>query len=124
MQLSLRVPPKTGERLKSLAAKTGKTKTALILEALDEKYEPKKDRSQLIRELAGWMSKADCKQLRESLADFDTIDDEDWRLIWSSTPTFTVISPRAFPKRSTFWPSSGSSCSYRLLSSVNFRMVS
>ena len=78
MQVSLRVPPKTSKRLKSLAAKTGKTKTALILEALDEKYEPKEDRSQLIRDLSGWMSKADCKELRETVAEFNTIHDEDW----------------------------------------------
>ena len=79
MQISLRVPPKTGERLKSLAHKTGKTKTALILEALTEKYDPKKDRSQMIRDLAGWMSKEKCEELRNSVALFNKIDDGDWQ---------------------------------------------
>ena len=79
MQVSLRVPPKTGERLKILAHQTGKTKTALILEALSEKYEPKKDRSQRVRELAGWMSKAECSELRNAVDHFNTIDDEDWQ---------------------------------------------
>ena len=79
MQVSLRVPPKTGERLISLARKTGKTKTALILEALSEKYEPKKDRSQLVCDLAGWMSKAECAELRNSVEHFNEIDDEDWQ---------------------------------------------
>jgi len=79
MQISLRVPPKTGERLKSLAHKAGKTKTALILEALKEKYEPKKNRSQIVRDLAGWMSKAECEELRNAVELFNKIDDEDWQ---------------------------------------------
>jgi predicted transcriptional regulator len=79
MQISLRVPPKTGKRLKSLEAQTGKTKTSLILEALQEKYEPQTSRSQLIRELAGWMSKSECDELRETVDEFNTINDEDWR---------------------------------------------
>ena len=78
MQISLRVPPKTGDRLKALEAETGKTKTALILEALQEKYEPRTDRSKLVRDLAGWMSKSECEELRKTVAEFDTIDDEDW----------------------------------------------
>jgi len=79
MQVSLRVPPKTGERLKALAQKTGKTKTALILEALTEKYDPRKDHSQMVRDLAGWMSKDECEELRNSVEHFNTIDDEDWQ---------------------------------------------
>ena len=78
MQISLRVPPKTGERLKALEAKTGKTKTALILEALQDKYEPRTVRSQLVRDLAGWMSSSECEELRKALAEFNTVDDEDW----------------------------------------------
>ena len=79
MQLSLRVPQKTSDRLNALAEKTGKTKTALILEALDEKYALKKNRSQLVRELAGWMPPAECEVLRIAVADFDTVDDRDWQ---------------------------------------------
>lgn len=78
MQVSLRIPPKTGDRLKALEAKTGKTKTALILEALQEKYEPQKDRSQLIRDLAGWMSKEESETLRKTVDEFNTIQDDDW----------------------------------------------
>jgi predicted transcriptional regulator len=79
MQISLRVPPKTGERLKSLAHKTGKTKTALILEALTEKYIPKKQRSQIVRDLAGWMPKTECEELRDSIELLNKNDDEDWQ---------------------------------------------
>jgi len=79
MQVSFRVPPKTGERLNSLAQKTGKTKSALITEALDEKYRPDKDRSQLIRKLSGWMPETECKELREAVIEFNMVDDEDWK---------------------------------------------
>jgi hypothetical protein len=78
MHISLRVPAKTGDRLKALEAATGKTKTALVLEALQEKYEPQTNRSQLIRDLAGWMSKSECDELRKSAAELDTVDEEDW----------------------------------------------
>jgi predicted transcriptional regulator len=78
MPISLRVPPETSARLKSLAKKTGKTQTALIVEALNEKYAPQQSRPQLVRQLAGWMSPAECKALRDALADFDTVDDKDW----------------------------------------------
>ncbi|MFH1983820.1 MAG: ribbon-helix-helix protein, CopG family [Pseudomonadota bacterium] len=79
MQVSLRVPPETSEQLESLAEKTGKTKTALILEALKEKYELVKDRTQLVRDLAGWMPVEECDALRTAVAEFDAVDDEDWQ---------------------------------------------
>ena len=75
MQVSLRVPPKTGDRLNLLVKKTGKTKSALILEALSEKYRPEKDRSQLIRELSGWMPKTECNALRETVTEFNAVID-------------------------------------------------
>lgn len=78
MQVSLRVPRETNERLSILAEKTGKTKTALILEALEEKYALKKDRASLIRNLAGWMSKVESDALRNAVSDFDTVHDKDW----------------------------------------------
>lgn len=78
MTISLRIPPKTNSRLQALAAKKGKTKTALILEALDEKYNFKKSRRELIRESAGWMSPVEGAELREATAVFDNVDDGDW----------------------------------------------
>ncbi len=78
MQFSLRVPPETGARLKLLAQKTGKTQTALILEALNEKYALKQNRSILIRDLSGWMPKSECDALRIAVAGFDKVEDTDW----------------------------------------------
>lgn len=79
MQVSLRVPPETGTRLASMAQKTGKTKTALILEALDEKYRSNQNRAQLIRDLSGWMSKSECDALRIAVGEFASVDEADWR---------------------------------------------
>lgn len=78
MQVSLRVPPETIARLNALSKKTGKTKTTLILEALHEKYGLAKNRSQLVRELAGWMSQDECNELRKAVANFDEVGDGDW----------------------------------------------
>ena len=52
MPLSLRIPSEKNEMIKKAAAKTGKTKSAYILEAVDEKLGLIKDREQMIRELA------------------------------------------------------------------------
>ena len=77
MQISMRVSEKTGNRLNSLAKKTGKTKSALIVEALNEKYCPDTDRAQLIRDLSGWMPKTECNELREAVTEFSIFDDKD-----------------------------------------------
>ena len=78
MPISLRIPLKTNSRLQALATQKGKTKTALILEALDEKYNLKKSRRELIRESAGWMPPDEGAELREATAVFDNVDDGDW----------------------------------------------
>ncbi len=78
MQISIRIPQTTNDRLQLMASKTGKTKTALILEAVNEKYNLKKGRAQLIHELAGWMSPDECAELRNAIEDFNVVNDQDW----------------------------------------------
>jgi len=78
MHISLRIPSETNEKLQRLALKTGKTKTDLILEAVDEKYNLKKKRSLLIRESAGWLSSEEGALLRSAVSDFDTVHEQDW----------------------------------------------
>jgi predicted DNA-binding protein len=78
MPLSLRIPPEKEKVIRRAAAKAGKTKSALILEALDEKLGLVKDREQSIRELAGWLSTEEAKKLRESLRVFNQTHDGDW----------------------------------------------
>lgn len=78
MHMSVRVPPETGACLEAISKKTGKTKSALIIEAINEKYRLQKDRSELIRNLAGWMKREESRTLRRALECCDTVDDVDW----------------------------------------------
>jgi len=78
MPISLRLPPEKEKIIRQRAARAGQTKTALILEALDEKLGLKKSKAQIIRETAGWLTKAETDELREAVAVFDSIDEGDW----------------------------------------------
>ena len=78
MPISLRIHPEKAEMIKKAAMKTGMTKTAYILEAVDEKLGIVKNREQTIRELAGWISHKEAKELRQSLEIFNRVDEGDW----------------------------------------------
>jgi len=78
MPISLRVPAEKEKRIKKIAAKSGKTKTAFILEAVDEKLGLRKSREQLVRELAGWMSPDEAEDLRKAVAPSRQINPGDW----------------------------------------------
>jgi hypothetical protein len=78
MPLSLRIPPEKERIINRAAAKAGKTKSAFILEAVDEKLGLVKDRAQTIKELAGWLPAEEAKKLRESLRVFTQIHEGDW----------------------------------------------
>jgi len=79
MAISLRIPTQKEELIRKFAKKTGKTKTAVILEAVDAKLGINKDRKQLIRNLAGWMPHDEAKELRNSLKVFNQINKGDWK---------------------------------------------
>jgi hypothetical protein len=72
------MPAEKERRIKKVAAKSGKTKTAFILEAVDEKLGLRKSREQLVRELAGWMSPEEAEDLRRSVAISRQIHPGDW----------------------------------------------
>lgn len=78
MPVSLRIPHEKEEKIRKAAAKAGKTKTGYILEAVDEKLGLTKNREQIIRELAGWMSHEEADELRDSIKIFSQIHEEDW----------------------------------------------
>ena len=78
MPLSLRIPSKKEEMIKKAAAKAGKTKSAYIIDAVDEKLGLVKNRENLIRELAGWLSKDEAEELRKAIEVFGQINDGDW----------------------------------------------
>ncbi len=78
MPISLRIPPEKEKIIQKFAKKAGTTKTAVILNAVDEKLGLTKTREQSIRELAGWLSQEEANELRETLAVFGQIHEGDW----------------------------------------------
>lgn len=78
MPLSLRIPLKKEEMITKAALKAGKTKSAYILDAVDEKLGLVNDREKTIRELAGWLSHEEAKDLRKTTEIFNQINDGDW----------------------------------------------
>jgi hypothetical protein len=78
MPISLRIPPEKEKIIQKFAKKAGITKTAVILDAVDEKLGLTKPREQTIRELAGWLSHEEADELRESVAVFSQIHAGDW----------------------------------------------
>ena len=78
MPLSLRIPLEKEKKLRKEAAKSGKTKTAYILEAVDEKLGLQKSREQIVKELAGWLSHKEAEELRKAVELFNTIQQGDW----------------------------------------------
>jgi len=79
MPISLRIPAEKEKRIKKVAARSGKTKTAFILEAVDEKLGLRKSREQMVRELAGWMGHGEAEDLRKAVASPRQIHPGDWK---------------------------------------------
>ena len=78
MPLSLRMPPEKEEMIKKAAKRAGKTKSAYILEAVDEKLGLVKNREQMIREFAGWLSHDEAEELRKATEVFNQVNEGDW----------------------------------------------
>jgi uncharacterized protein (DUF1778 family) len=78
MPLSLRIPQIKEERIRKAARKAGKTKSAYILEAVDEKLGLVKNREKKIRELAGWLSHDEAEDLRQLTEVFSQVNEGDW----------------------------------------------
>jgi len=78
MPISLRIPSEKEKIINRAASKAGKTKTAYILEAVDEKLGLMKNREQTIRELSGWLSHDEAEELRKSLEIFNKINEGEW----------------------------------------------
>jgi predicted DNA-binding protein len=78
MPLSLRIPSEKERMIKRAASRAGKTKTAFILEAVDEKLGLTKTREEMIREMSGWLARKEAEQLRKAVGVFGNVDEEDW----------------------------------------------
>ncbi len=78
MPLSLRIPPEKEKMIKMASERAGKTKSAFIVEAIDEKLGLAKNRRKTIRQLAGWLTHEEAEELRTSLDVFNQINEGDW----------------------------------------------
>ena len=78
MPVSLRIPVEKERKIKKAAASSGKTKTAYILEAVDEKLGLQKSRAEIIKKLAGWMAHEEAEELRKAVNVFNNIQQGDW----------------------------------------------
>ena len=79
MPISLRIPPKKEKLIRRAAKKEGKTKTAFILGAVDEKLRLVESREQTIRKTAGWLTSEEASRLSDDLMIFEKIDEADWQ---------------------------------------------
>ena len=78
MPLSLRMPPEKEAIIQKAAKKAGKSKSAYILDALDEKLGLAKSREQVIRELAGWLPHEEADRMRRVSEGLREVDERDW----------------------------------------------
>lgn len=78
MPLSLRIPQEKEALITEAAKRAGKTKSAYIIEAIDEKLGLCSDLKTTVREMAGWLSREEAEELRRSVEVFEQIDAEDW----------------------------------------------
>ena len=78
MPLSLRIPTEKEKLIKTASKKAGKTKSAFIIEAIDEKLGLVKNRKETIRQLAGWLTHEEAEELRLSLDEFNQINEGEW----------------------------------------------
>jgi hypothetical protein len=78
MPVSLRIHSGKEAMIRKAAGKAGKTKTAFILEAIDEKLGLVKNREKMVRELAGWMTHEEADELRASHRVFSEVHEGDW----------------------------------------------
>ena len=78
MPFRLRIPPEKEEILRKAVSSAGKSKTAFILEALDEKLGFSTNWKSRVQQTSGWMNHEEGNELRKTLQKFDEIHDGDW----------------------------------------------
>jgi predicted DNA-binding protein len=79
MPMSLRIPIQKESMIEKAAIKEKKTKTAFVIEAIDEKLGLVKNRESALRDFAGWLSSIEAEELRLATDVFETIQEGDWK---------------------------------------------
>ena len=77
--MSLRIPTQKENMIEKAAIKEKKTKTAFVIEAIDEKLGLVRNRESALREFAGWLSGKEAEELRRATSVFETIEEGDWK---------------------------------------------
>ncbi len=78
MPMSLRLSKRLICAIEKAAMKENKTKTAFVIEAIDEKLGLIKNRESALRDFAGWLSTKEADELRLATSVFETINEGDW----------------------------------------------
>jgi uncharacterized protein (DUF1778 family) len=79
MPMSLRLPEKKVSMIEKAATKEKKSKTAFVIEAIDEKLGLIKNRENALRNFSGWLSGSEAEELRRVTSVFETIGEDDWK---------------------------------------------
>jgi len=79
MPMSLRLPTKIVSMIEKAAIKEKITKTAFVIEAIDEKLGLVKNRESALRDFAGWLSNKEAEEIRRATSVFETIQEGDWK---------------------------------------------
>jgi uncharacterized protein (DUF1778 family) len=79
MPMSLRLPTTKVSMIEKAAIKEKKSKTAFVIEAIDEKLGLVKNRESALRDFAGWLSGKEAEELRRATSVFETIQEGDWK---------------------------------------------
>jgi uncharacterized protein (DUF1778 family) len=79
MPMSLRIPTQKENLIEKAAIKEKKTKTAFVIEAIDEKLGLVRNRESALRDFAGWLSGKEAEELRRATSVFETIEEGDWK---------------------------------------------
>ena len=69
---------KKDKMIKKSVAKDKRTKPGSIFEAVDQKLGLVKNREQVVRELAGWLSHEEAQELRKAVETFNKVEEGDW----------------------------------------------
>ena len=79
MPMSLRIPKQKENMIKKAALKEKKTKTAFVIEAIDEKLGLVRNRESALRNFSGWLTNKEAEELLHATKIFETIEEVDWK---------------------------------------------
>ncbi len=77
MAISIRIPPELLTLITKATGQAGKTKTAFIIKAINKKLDRMENRERDIRNLAGWLSRAEASELEAAVEVFELMPNDE-----------------------------------------------